>query len=334
MRVFDWQEFLQREGIAFITRGANVKRGELCIRCPMCGSADPSYHMGLNLTTGWYACWRNSQHRGKSPLRLIMQLLSVPYYRAREIAGLGEDYVDPEGFDAVKARLLGQVQETEAETKHLVYDDHFRPVTDKISTRRFWNYVYSRNFAWDDVDQVCREYELMAGVGGKFESRLILPYIMDGKLVSWTGRAITDSTIRYKDLSIDESLVPIKETLFNFDCISEGGKVLVLQEGPVDALKVDFYGKDYGVRSVALSTNSISEEQIYLLQTATDKFSEFVVMMDSATALGVVDSMRLKQQLVFLPNLRITAVPFGAKDGGALKPSQCMSWAEQITKGK
>lgn len=339
MRAFDWRRLLTEQRIPFIESGANVKRGELAIQCPFCGSADPSKHMGLNLETGWWSCWRNrSMHSGKSPVRLIMRLLRVPYGRAREIAGLGDDYVDPEGFDAVMARFMGRnpdVRPEQIDRRFLEFDEGFTPITDAIRTRRYWNYLYGRGFtgssdAGNDIELLCKLYKLRAGMRGPWVDRLVIPYFQDGKLVTWTARAITPATIRYRDLDLETSLLAPKETLFNHDCMAGGGKALVIQEGPIDALKIDFYGQPYGVRSVALSTNSIQEAQTYLLQGAVDRFERVIVMMDNATKLGIIDSMRMKQQLFFLKNVSIEPVPYGVKDGGALTPRQVINWAVRL----
>lgn len=334
MRPIDWERLLTEQRIPYITEGANVKRGELAIRCPFCGAADPSKHMGLNLETGWWSCWRNrAQHSGKSPLRLIMRLLGVPYGRAREIAGLGEDYIDPEGFDAVAARLLGrgntEARPEQVKRRFLDLDQDFADISDRLRTRKFWNYLYQRGFNLrpDDVDTLCQRYKLKAGTGGRWTDRVIMPYIQDGDLVTWTGRAITAATIRYKDLSLEESLCAPKDTLYNHDAMLDGGKTLVLVEGPFDALKLDYYGKRHGVRAVALSTNSIKDQQAYLLQTAAERFDKTAVMLDNATALGLVDSMRMKQALNFLPRVSIVPVPYGAKDAGELQPEQVIEWA-------
>ncbi len=344
MRTLDWRRVLTEQRVPFIESGPNVKRGELAIQCPFCGSADPSKHMGLNLETGWWSCWRNrSQHSGKSPLRLLMRLLEVPYGRAREIAGLGDDYVDPDGFDAAAARFMGRNKDArmeQVERRFLQLDPRFVPISDKMRTRRFWNYLFApepegRGFngasgLGEDVDVLCEQYGLLAGVSDVWADRIILPYYLDGKLVTWTGRAIGQATIRYRDLRLDDSLLAPKETLFNHDCILEGGKVLVVQEGPFDALKIDFYGQAYGVRSVALSTNSISDAQTFLLQGAVESFDRVIVMLDNASVLGLGDSMRMKQALSFLPNISIKPVPFGAKDGGMLSPKQVIQWAQAL----
>lgn len=343
MRVFDWVRFLDENRVPYITRGANVSRGEVNIRCPFCGSADPSQHMGLNLENGWWSCWRNrAAHSGKSPLRLIMRLLGVTYGEAREIAGLGDDYVDPEGFDAVAARILGRLKQDGpapmAERRFLEFDAAFRPLTDSIRTRKHWNYLFNRGFnetrgGIEDVDRLVRLYDLKAGVSGPWADRVIIPYYEDQKLVTWTGRAVGVASIRYRDLDTATSLIPPKETLFNIDCMrSENNPaeaLLVVQEGPVDALKVDFYGRELGVRSVAMSTNSISESQAHLLKAAERKFKAILIAMDAKTDYGVVDSMRMRQSLGFI-KCSITQLPEGVPDGGALSPSQARNWARTL----
>ena len=334
MRPFDWLRLVKEQRVPYIESGPNVKRGELAIQCPFCGSADPSKHMGLNLETGWWSCWRNrAQHSGKSPLRLIMRLLVVPYSKAREIAGLDDSYIDPEGFDAVAARIMGRdstlVKPDAAERRFLAIDKDFQDIDQgRARTRHHWQYLADRGF--DDPDELCAQYGLFAGVSNVWAGRIILPYLQDGELVTWTGRAIGESRIRYRDLEIEESLLAPKETLFNHDAMLEGGKVLVLQEGPFDVLKIDYYGRHYGVRSVGLSTNSIKPIQAFLLQAAVGKFDRIYVMLDTKNPLGIVDSMRMQADLHFLDNLFITSVPFGAGDGGNMSPYQVITWAKQL----
>lgn len=331
-RPFDWRALLDEQRVPYVERGANVKRGEVNIRCPFCGAADPSYHLGLNLETGFWACWRNNTHRGKSPIRLLMRMLNASYARACEIAGVNKDYVDPEGFDAAAARIMGRDKKIErpeqVRRRHLSLDE-FEPVTERIRTRRHWNYLYQRGFGENDIQSLCESYSLRAGVSGPQSDRIVLPYIVNGDVVAWSGRAIGKATIRYRDLDHDDCLIPPKETLFNHDGMLTGGRVLVIVEGPFDALKLDFYGRDFGVRAVALSTNSISEQQVLTLRDAEDRFDRVLSMMDSASVLGVVDSMRLKQELWFL-DVRAVAVPFGAKDAGDLTVSQVARWCDNL----
>lgn len=342
MRAFDWMTFLREHRVPYVTSGPNVKRGEVNIRCAFCGSADPSQHMGLNLDTGWWSCWRNrAQHSGKSPLRLIMALLHVPYMRARELAGFGEGYIDPEGFDALAARLLRTAGATarpaEVRRRRLVLDEAFRPIKPRGSTRRAYDYLYEergfdgRSDAGDDVDVLCELYGLRMGAGD-FGSRIVIPYVQDRELVTWTGRAIAPSTARYLDLSIDQSILPPKATLFNHDAMyDQHARILLLEEGPFDALKTDFYAEPYGVRAVAMSTNTITDDQAFLLQNAVGHFERVFVVLDNKSGFGAVDSMRMRQSLAFLGDtLGIEHVPFGAGDPGELTPDQVIQWAQDL----
>lgn len=330
-RVFRWRELLDDQRVSFIERGPNVKRGEINIKCPFCGAADPSFHMGLNLDTGFWACWRNASHRGKSPLRLIMALAHVPYWKAREIAGLSQDYVDPEGFDAVAARLLGHsgilVNEPLPRKQFLAVGKEFEPAT--TSTRHMRYLEVTRGFGEWAAD-ASYFYDLMMARSGDWRDRIIIPYYLDGALVTWTARAIAKATVRYKDLSIDESLVPPKQTLFNHDVIIGGGMALVVVEGPVDAIKLDLFGRGAGVRAVALSTNSMTEEQLYLISDAEGQFRRIIFMLDNASTLGIVDTMRMRARVSHIKNSATAPVPFRRKDAGELTPAEAIAWADQI----
>lgn len=338
MRPLDWRRLLDEHRITYIERGANVSRGELNIACPFCGSADPSYHLGLNLDTGWWACWRNQNHRGKSPVRLLVALLRISYWKARELAGLGADYVDPDGFDEVAARIMGRQQLTRVEEVRRDFLDlpkDYQPINKRTpsgapSFRRWLAYLEGRGFPARDHDLLADQYLLKATHTGKFSDRIILPYLVNGEVVTWTGRAIADAEIRYRDLSREESLIPPKETFYNHDAIIEGGKALLVTEGPFDALKLDFYGRKQGVRAVALSTNSIREEQIFLLEEAAGQFDSTIVMLDTATSLGVVDSMRLKERMSHIPNIKLQATPYGRKDGGELSPREVVKFTKEL----
>ena len=334
-RIFNWRELLDEQRIAYVERGANVKRGETNIHCPFCGPADPSFHMGLNPDNGWWACWRNSGHRGKSPLRLIVALTGVPYWKAREIAGLTKDYIDPEGFDAVAARLLGRdgvmASEPIPRPRTLTWPREFSLINEQAGWRHFRYLAETRGFSARWARGLIHDYGLMFCQDDRdWADRVILPYWLDSQLVAWTGRHLGRAPVRYRDLAIDECLLPPKQTLFNYDAISEGGVALVVVEGPVDALKIDYFGRDVGVRSVGLSTNSMTDEQLYMLGDAVGQFRRILFMLDNATALGIVDSMRLRQRITHLPDTGIIPVPFRLKDAGEMAPAEATEFADQL----
>jgi len=82
---FDFKAFCDAKNIPYVTSGKNVSIGNFNIQCPFCGHADPSEHMGIEVATGYWGCWRESKHRGKSPQRLIMRLLHIGFDQANEI---------------------------------------------------------------------------------------------------------------------------------------------------------------------------------------------------------------------------------------------------------
>lgn len=331
----NWERLLQQHGVEFIERGSNVKRGNINIHCPFCGAADPSHHMGINLETSWWGCWRNQNHRGRSPLRLLVALLGISWRRAREIAGVDEDYVDPDGFTALAARLLSVMPDTVAADKDervLLMPREFREITDSVATRRALEYLIdARGFDEDTVQDLIRDYSLKFSIVGSFKDRVIMPFYYFKSLVTWTGRAIGSSSLRYKDLDLESCVVPAKEMLYNHDSTLQRGRYLVVVEGPMDALKLDFYGKPYGVRAVALATNSISDEQIWLIEDAATKFRKVFVMMDNASILGVVDSMRMKEKMTQIANLSFVPVPEGYKDAGEMPKKAVIDFCKGVT---
>jgi len=333
--VINWRRVLEDNGIPYIERGKNVKKGELNIACPFCGSSDPSQHLGLNQEHGWWACWRNDNHRGRSPVRLLVKLLNVSYFKAREITGLGTDYVDPDGFDAVVSRLKGETSSNRQSVNAVeaFYSHQFFPLwldCNKYTVQKFHSYLINvRGFDAGDVEELSYSYLLHGCLSEEFTSRLIIPYIHKHTLTQWTGRAIGDASLRYRDGSVEETGTTTSDLLYNFDVGS--GYALVVVEGPMDAIKLDFYGRDWGVRSVALSTSSISEDQIYMLEELAPRFNKVLVMRDNKeSGFGLVDSMRLKSKLQSIPSCAIIEPPYSYKDAAEVPPKLLTRWARVI----
>jgi hypothetical protein len=260
-------------------------------------------------------------------------ILGVSYHAARDIAGLGPGYIDPDGFDEIAARLLRpKVTLPEAAEKDLQLPSSFRPIElDSLRASRYVRYlIEDRGFTRRDLPGLVAAYGLQYSLTGDFKDRIILPYYLAGKLVTWSGRSIANSTVRYRDLDRDSSTVPAKETLYCFDS-AVGASVLVVVEGPFDALKLDFYGRRFGVRAVGLSTNSITDKQIYLLEQLTTRAKRTIIQLDTLSSLGIVGSMRLRDRIGHLPNLEILPVPYGKKDAGELSPREATAYARSLS---
>lgn len=270
-----------------------------------------------------------------------MSLLRVSHAEALQIAGLDPSYVDPDGFTAMVFRMRQKAAgraEPEPTPTRLRMNHDFRVLADFGPAKKHWWYLDNR---WFDPHQLAVEYGVMAGCYDEWKDRVIFPYYEEDKLVTWTGRAVGSAEIRYRDLPRDSregydgplAVVPAKNTLFNHDSMINGGRWLIVCEGPIDALKLDCYGKASNVRAVALSTASISDEQLARLDVYASGFDRLGVMMDMEKDTHVVHSMRMKSQLASIhKSAHILEVPFGRKDAGELKPREVRAFCSDIIK--
>ncbi len=338
MATINWIRLLEQHSVEYTDKGKSTAKGNVYVKCPFCGNADPSHHMGISLNGNAWGCWRNASHRGRSPIRLLMTLFNVSYQTARDMAGLDESYVDPEGYEAIKHNLFSsEKDEKDIGTEHYIeagleFPKEFEEIVhNRIRHKRFIHYlVKERGFPEEHIADLCRTYKLRAAVSGNFRDRIIMPYIVERNLVSWTGRAIAHTSLRYLDLSREDSIIPPKHTLYNFNATRRGGKVLLVAEGPFDAVKLDFYGQRQSVRTVALSTNSITDQQTYLLEEVSANFEKVLMVMDNGNSMGVIDSYKLKEQLSQIKNIGFTNVPKRFKDGGEMPPDAVVQFVKTL----
>lgn len=278
MSVFDWLAFLQHHGIVYAEQGRNVARGHVNIACPFCGSDDPSKHMGLELATGRYACWRDPEHRGKNPIRVVRALLRCTTEQARSIVD-DDSWTPVADFDVLDNALASLDAPRNAEAlKKLNWPSEARHVLNRTPTRKFFRYLKRRGF--DDIKLLRKQYGLRCAVFGRFKDRVLFPITQDNELVGWTGRAVGRAVKRYDAYPTGDAL---SHCLFNGDaCRDRPGKLLVIVEGPIDALKIDYYGRlsNHRVRAAALLTTSGSGERIARIMDAAERHERVLILLD------------------------------------------------------
>jgi len=310
----DWIEFFEAHSIPYVTRGTNTRRDHASIQCPWCGDDDPSEHLSVSLVEEAFGCWRNVGHGGRKPYRLIAALLGTSFNQAKVIAAQ-YSAADPGTLTSLGDGLLSLNQASEAPKaiEALTLPNAFKAIKNEGNTKRFWRYLEERGF---EVKALCKEYNLTCCQTGRWKDRVIIPIYQDQELIGWTGRAIAANPVnapRY-----DSSTDAIKRTVYNEDNLE--GKKLVIAEGPFDALKLDFYGKEHGLRATCLFGVNFTVDQIAILKRVMKRFDEGIIMMDkeaSEAAFHLADWLGLS-------NVTIQAVPEGVKDPGMMTEKQVL----------
>lgn len=267
---FDWERALGELGVEYVTSGKNVGHGEINIRCPWCGANDPSFHLGINPKKSAWRCWRNKAHAGKSITYLLNRL--VGFARA---SALLERY-GLAGSQQTYARgpqsILGDGEAAPTRPFTFTMPTGVYPFDRKFdfATARYLAY---RGFNARHVATVAADFCLHVGRHGQYAGRLVIPYIERGQIVHFTARAIAATKLRFKASPVDEAVIDPKELIYNADALDNPAGV-ILVEGPLDAIKTTFYAPLPGV---ALSTNSVSKEQLQRLKRA----KRVIIMLDN-----------------------------------------------------
>jgi hypothetical protein len=300
----DWVKLLDDNHIHYVTRGPNTKRGEVSIKCPWCGSDDPSEHLGINLATENWGCHRNQSHRGKGAKRLIQALLGCSASHATLVISQ-YDRADPE---ALETPLFTENEPPVKVTGALKLPPEARDIPPQ---GRFYDYIRSRGY--EVPLDLCRTYNLKCASVGRWKDRIIIPIYTHGEtLVAWTARAIGRPVSSPRYLSTGSE---IKENIFNLQQLT-GGNVLFITEGPFDAMKVAYYGHVNGYDATAVFGTSITPNQISMLKQVSKKYTRTVILLDPD---AVEATFYLSE---WLPGASIGNLPEGVADPGDLSKSQ------------
>jgi len=319
---------LEEHGIKYVASGPNVAKGNVNIKCPFCGPSDKSEHLGIKLSSGVWGCWRSSKHRGKSLVFLFQKLLGISHRQA--VSLLGEEkkaYVhDEDSLEAIIEELSMEKKRVKPmSARAILLPPHFRLMKKDIACTHHLHYLqYERGFK--NPIQLAKYYGFYYTVKEDFRNRIIMPVRYKNCIVTYTARSITNSDLRYLSLEKGKSSISVKETVYNFDLACSGGKVLFLVEGPFDALKLDWYGKDLGARAVALFNMNMEKKQRNILSELLPLFEKVVIILDKGMEEKGDD---IYQELFpFHKDISIGTLPKGVKDPGDLNPKQIRNLIE------
>ncbi len=317
--MLNWVGFLQQHHVDYAIGGKN----EIVIPCPFCGVQDPSKHMSIAIDGRGWKCWRDKEkHSGRSPIRLIQALARCSYEQARRIAGIRTTHIPDDFMSRITAAIATASDSNKGCT--LVMPQEFREFRNVPMARPYRAYMNARGYP--NPEAISTMYGLRWCDDGPFGGRVIFPVLADGRLVSWTGRAINpQNPIRYKTLTTDPerarnertplAVGPITNYLLWRDMLGQSGAdTIFLCEGPFDALRVNVLGARRGVHATCLFTNSPSRAQVDLLHELLPRFSKRYILLDQ-DAWPI--ALRLEQSLSSL-NVKALRLPDGIKDPGEL----------------
>ncbi len=317
MTLFDWPRFLDQNRIDHRT----ISDREVLCQCPWCGHNDPSKHMSINLQGRGWKCFRSDEHKGRNPTRLIQAMLGCSMEHAASLCGssiqLGDD------FKSQLAKILDVVKFIKA--KPPAMPKEFLPLADKPSAWPFLSHLRGRGFRHSDTLKLARKYDLRYCKSGVYQGRIIFPVKRSNQLMTWTGRTITSDPARYRSHTTDTELAkkldmePAAESISNLllwhdELLTTKADILVICEGPMDALKVNHLGNRQGIISTCLFTMRASSAQIFALQDLLPKFRRSILLLDRGT-LSQSISILMK-----MPQLEIMTLPKDVSDPGELSP--------------
>ena len=229
-----------------------VNKGWTNVTCPFCD--DKTFNGGFNNAGDYYHCWKCGGHNFKQALA---RTVNIPF---NEVDTLIEQY-------AGRNSVLNTLNKKQAKaTKLTLPTDTFTPAERK--------YLKERNFSPKLLHE---KYKIVGGgITGSWKYRIIIPLVLNGKIVSWTARTILSKQQqqklkipRYKNLSIEQSVVDPKSILYNLDHCED--KIAVLTEGAFDVIRMgDGFFCSFGTE--------LTQSQISMIK---QRFEKVFIMFDN-----------------------------------------------------
>jgi DNA primase len=246
---FDIKKYFESREVKYYLPGVkNVSHGWINIQCPYC--YDKSWHLGINEKSSIFHCYICGEKGHLT--KLISKLEKTSFKNAEQIL---QDFKN---------------LSFESESLEIDFNKTISlPKTEDLFPLLHYKYLYNRGF---DPDFLINKYQLKATNNlGKWKFRIIIPYFLNNKLVTWSGRDVTNkSPLRYLFASEDESIISAKKILYNFDTVKDK---CIIVEGPTDTWVFENYP------AIAVSGKEFTTEQISLI--AKKRLKKVLIVFDS-----------------------------------------------------
>ena len=273
MTGFDVISYLESAGIDYVTQGKNVSAGWVGTPCPACH--DSSNHLGINLESGSFNCFRCGESGNRIKLIQLLENCnkSAAIKIARKFSNSDFIYKREERVPATSIEFPAHIS--------------------KKFTSDFLQYLTNRRF---DADFLIRKYDLYCGgYFGEFRYRIVVPVYYRGDILTFVGRDITNTAeLRYKAYPIEKSIAPVKAALYNIDTAKDR---CVVVEGIFDAWRI-------GDGAVASFGTIVTDEQIRMLA----RFKKVFILFDYD---AIKPAKKLAASLQYLTKTEIVVLDQG-----------------------
>lgn len=247
--MFNAEKFCFDHQIPIAPRGHQHNRhGWVNVSCPYCQGGS-GYHLGINIVDAYSSCYRCGHH-------WIVKTISL----------LARTTIQ-QAFVLIKQYSSGSILQEYNKIIQRKDKLEFPAGVGRMQKMHF-DYLKGRNFN----ASITREWELMgSGIHGEQAFRIVAPIRLDGSLISYQGRDITDkSPMKYKNCPDEEQVFPHKAMIYGIDKCGKNKKILIV-EGVFDVWKI---GPGCG------STLGIEWTQAQARMIA-NRFNEFVLLYDT-----------------------------------------------------
>lgn len=272
----DIEEYLQDKNIPYDPPGSkNVGRNSVGIACPFCGDHDYSggNHLGIKIDTKQWNCWICGAGRNKGFVSLVVKLENCSYRQAEEIL---KPYIHSD-MSLLQKSIVVPLTTSQGyfklpnEAQDILLNPHRK-------------YLESRGF---DPDYILNKYNIkcVGPISDRWKLTIIIPVYFHHRIVAWTAADITRKrTNKYINCTIEESLIPINNTIYNID---RAKNTILVVEGCLDVWNI-------GDGAIGLYTKHATRQQLKILS----EFDRVFVMLDSdALQTTALNSLTSAEQL-------------------------------------
>ena len=274
-------EYLDEKGIDYRSSGKNIGQGWIGVPCPFC--EDTSNHMGINLESANFNCWRCGESGSFSKFVAVTEQKS--FKEARRISDNYKNYYKFPEETKSKFQIDSEIR--------------LPPYANKSFHKKHLDYLKRRRY---NPFKTIERYDLYCCTNlGDYPWRVLIPVYLGGKIVTFTTADVNpNSKMKYKHCPNNQSVIPIKSTLYNVDNVEEQA---VIVEGVLDSWRI-------GKGSVALFGTKYTPEQINMIRNLNLK-KVFVMLDEDATTI----SERLCNELsAFVPHVEQIQLESGDPD--------------------